>query len=144
MRGKSAVRQQQLVGIRRIHLVLHGGVRMGTQLWDVHGICGDGMRKGAERYDDGNTHLDTCGGELECGGPVDSCEGGCGLGQRTTCSSNECDNGNLVAGGRMQRIMPDQVRLGMCRGESRQRTCAFQQGAGTRCWEGRRSAGRRQ
>ena len=53
------------------------------------GICGDGMRKGAERYDDGNTHLDTCGGELECGGPVDSCEGGCGLGQRTTCSSNE-------------------------------------------------------
>lgn len=33
------------------------------------------MRKGAERYDDGNTHLDTCGGELECGGPVDSCEG---------------------------------------------------------------------
>ena len=104
------------------------------------GICGDGMRKGVE----GETHLDACGGELECGGPVDSCEGGCGLGQRTTCSSNECDNGNLVAGGRMQRIMPDQVRLGMCRGESRQRTCAFQQGAGTRCGEGRRSAGRRQ
>ena len=103
-----------------------------------------GCARGAERYDDGNTHLDTCGGELECGGPVDSCEGGCGLGQRTTCSSNECDNGYLVAGGRMQRIMPDQVRLGRCRGESRQLTCAFQQGAGTRCLEGRRSAGRRQ
>jgi hypothetical protein len=37
LRGKRAVRQQQLVGIRRIHLVLHGGVRMGTQRWDVHG-----------------------------------------------------------------------------------------------------------
>ena len=29
-------------------------------------------------------------------------------------------------------------------GGRRQRTCALQQGAGTRCWEGRRSAGRRQ
>ena len=32
-----AVRQRQLVGIRRIHRVLHGGVRMGTQRGDVHG-----------------------------------------------------------------------------------------------------------
>jgi len=44
------------------------------------GICGDGMSKGAERYDDGNTHLDTCGWswnagarrQLRAGGEADS------------------------------------------------------------------------
>jgi len=84
--------------------------------WDCSGgmctgICGDGMRKGAEGCDDGNTASgDGCssacsvesgyagGGAEECGGPGDSCEAGCGVGQRTTSSSKECDDGNLVAG----------------------------------------------
>jgi len=54
------------------------------------------MRKGAERYDDGNTHLDTCGGELECGGPVDSCEQG-GKQTADVCFSAGC--GDQMLGG---------------------------------------------
>ena len=35
--GARAVRRRQLVGIRRMQRVLHGGVRMGLQRGDVHG-----------------------------------------------------------------------------------------------------------
>ena len=48
-----AVRQRQLVGIRRIHRVLHGGLRMGTQRGDVHG---DLRRQDAQGGRE--THLD--------------------------------------------------------------------------------------
>ena len=78
------------------------------------GICGDGMRKGAEECDDGNTESGdgcsrycmvesgyTCGGAWsywECGGPGDTCGGGCGDGTRLVESPEECDDGNLVDG----------------------------------------------
>ena len=71
--------------------------------WDCSGgecagICGDGMRKGAEECDDGNTDSGdgcsrycmveagfTCSGAWsywKCGGPGDTCLGGCGGGTR--------------------------------------------------------------
>ena len=35
--GAGAVRRRQLVGIRRMQRVLHGGVRMGLQRGEMHG-----------------------------------------------------------------------------------------------------------
>jgi len=55
---------------------------------------------------------------------------GCGGSQRTTSSSRECDDGNLVPGGRMHRIMPDRVRLGMCRGGTQTSDVCFAAGCG--------------
>ena len=128
--------------------------------WDCSGgecagICGDGMRKGAEECDDGNTESGdgcsrycmveagfTCGGAWsywECGGPGDTCVGGCGDGTRPAGSSKECDDGNLVGGDGCSASC--QIECGWeCAGgpwtvRTRARRCVE-----TRRWEGRRSA----
>ena len=77
---------------------------------DCTTLCGDGMRRGLERCDDGNIddgdgcssncsveESYACSGALEywmCGGPGDICEAGCGLGTTPIDSVKECDDGN--------------------------------------------------